>query len=52
MKNALQDAPVHYTDRAGSNTPYINFPTIFDGGTEKSGAIGVFSALKSWGSIK
>lgn len=52
MKNAIQDAPVYYTNKSSNNTPYIKFPTIFDGGSESSGALGVFCSFKSWGSIK
>lgn len=51
-KNAIQDAPVSYTNFSGkTNYPYIKFPTIFDGGTESSGMLGVFYALRSWESV-
>lgn len=50
--NAIQDAPVSYTDFSGkTNYPYIKFPTIHDGGSESSGMLGVFYALKSWESV-
>lgn len=51
-KNAIQEAPVKYTDFSNkTNYPYIMFPTIFDGGTEDSGRIGVYHTLRTWESV-
>lgn len=51
-KNALQDAPVHYTDHTNkTNYPYINLPSIWDGGSEKTGSLGVFCSIRSWDSV-
>ncbi len=53
LKNALQEAPVDYSDYGTGKTehPYITMPTIHDGGGINSGRIGVFCAIRSWNSV-
>lgn len=52
IKNALQDAPVYYTSYSDrTNYPYITLPSIWDGGSEKTGSLGVFCSIRSWESV-
>lgn len=53
LKNALQEAPVDYSDYGTGKTehPYITMPTIHDGGGINSGRISVFCAIRSWNSV-